>query len=35
VIELEQLKERYYEPGLLAKIMGFDKDELRNVSRFH
>jgi len=34
VIELEQLKERYYEPGLLAKIMGFDKDELRNVANF-
>jgi hypothetical protein len=34
VIELDQLKERYYEPGLLAKIMGFDKGELRNVSAF-
>ncbi|MEO6038838.1 MAG: caspase family protein, partial [Saprospiraceae bacterium] len=34
VIELEQLKERYYEPGLLAKIMGFDKNELRNVATF-
>lgn len=34
VIELDQLKERYYEPGLLAKVMGFDKGELRNVSAF-
>ncbi len=34
VIELDQLKERYYEPGLLAKIMGFDQGELRNVSTF-
>ncbi len=34
VIELEQLKERYYEPGLLAKIMGFDKGELRDVKAF-
>lgn len=23
VIELEQLKQRYYEPGLLSKVMGF------------
>jgi WD40 repeat protein len=35
VIELEQLKERYYEPGLLSKIMGFDKNELRNVANFN
>jgi WD40 repeat protein len=34
VIDLDQLKERYYEPGLLAKIMGFDKSELRNVAAF-
>ena len=33
-IELEQLKERYYEPGLLAKIMGFSKEPLRDVSKF-
>ena len=32
VIDLEQLKERYYEPGLLAKILGLDKGELRNVA---
>jgi len=34
VIELDQLKERYHEPGLLSKIMGFDKRELRNVAAF-
>ena len=34
VIELEQLKERYYEPGLLAKVMGFDRSDLRNVAHF-
>ncbi len=31
-IDLEQLKERYYEPGLLAKLMGFNKEPLRDVS---
>ncbi|MCB0532877.1 MAG: caspase family protein [Saprospiraceae bacterium] len=34
VIEIEQLKERYYEPGLLAKIMGFSTEPLRSVSGF-
>ncbi|MBL7806523.1 MAG: caspase family protein [Saprospiraceae bacterium] len=34
VIELEQLKKRYYEPGLLSKLMGFASDELRNVEEF-
>lgn len=29
---LSQLKERYYEPGLLAKHMGFIREPLRNVS---
>jgi hypothetical protein len=33
-IALSQLKERYYEPGLLAKAMGFDKGALRPVGRF-
>ncbi|MEO6039439.1 MAG: caspase family protein, partial [Saprospiraceae bacterium] len=38
VIDLEQLKDRYYEPGLLSKIMGFTPgglrpvDELKNVA---
>ncbi|MFN0173794.1 MAG: caspase family protein, partial [Saprospiraceae bacterium] len=34
VIELDQLKERYYEPGLLAKVTGFDKSGLRDVAAF-
>ena len=34
IIELEQLKERYYEPGLLAKIMGLASGELRHVDQF-
>jgi WD40 repeat protein len=33
-ITLEQLKERYWEPALLAKLMGFNKEPLRNVSKF-
>lgn len=33
-IELEQLKERYYEPGLLSKLMGFNKEPLREIERF-
>jgi WD40 repeat protein len=33
-IDLTQLKERYYEPGLLAKIMGFNTEPLRDVSAF-
>jgi WD40 repeat protein len=33
-INLAQLKERYFEPGLLAKLMGFDKKPLRNVTAF-
>jgi len=34
VIELEQLKERYYEPGLLSKVMGFSNEPLREVEGF-
>jgi WD40 repeat protein len=34
VIALSQLKERYYEPGLLAKLLGFNSEPLRDVSRF-
>jgi WD40 repeat protein len=30
-IALNQLKERYYDPGLLAKIVGFNKEPLREV----
>lgn len=33
-IDLEQLKERYYDPGLLAKLMGFSQDPLRSVKNF-
>jgi hypothetical protein len=33
-IELAQLKERYYEPGLLAKKMDFNHEPLRNVEYF-
>lgn len=32
VIELEQLKERYFEPGLLQKILGFTPGGMRPVS---
>ena len=31
-VALKQLKERYYEPGLLAKILGFNKEALRDVA---
>ncbi|MBK6996057.1 MAG: caspase family protein [Lewinellaceae bacterium] len=34
VIELDQLKARYWEPGLLQKILGLSKGELRNVDAF-
>ncbi len=34
VIELEQLKERYYEPGLLSKVLGFSDEPLREVEGF-
>jgi hypothetical protein len=33
-IALSQLKERYYEPGLLAKVMSFDHAPVRQVERF-
>ncbi len=33
-IDLSQLKERYYDPGLLAKKLGFNKEPLRNVEAF-
>ena len=32
-VELKQLKERYYEPGLLAKVVGFNKEPLRKVEK--
>ena len=30
-IGMDQLKQGFYEPGLLAKLLGFDKDPLRDV----
>jgi WD40 repeat protein len=33
-ISLDQLKDRYYEPGLLAKVLGFNKEPLRDVKAF-
>ena len=33
-ISLAQLKDRYYEPGLLAKKLGFNPDPLRPVATF-
>ncbi|MFZ4632914.1 MAG: caspase family protein [Saprospiraceae bacterium] len=35
VIELSQLKERYYEPGLLSKIMGLSQETTRSVEDFN
>lgn len=32
VIELEQLKERYYEPGLLSKVLGYGDKAIRDVA---
>jgi len=34
VIELDQLKKRYYEPGLISKVLGLASGELRNVEQF-
>ena len=31
VIELDQMKERYYEPNLLPKLLGFNKEKIRDV----
>ena len=31
MIDLEQLKQRYYQPGLLPILMGFSKDPLRQI----
>jgi len=31
VIELDQMKERYYEPNLLPKVLGFNNEKVRNV----
>ncbi|MCB9289175.1 MAG: caspase family protein [Lewinellaceae bacterium] len=34
VIALDQLKERYFEPGLLQKLLGNNQEEVRDVSAF-
>ena len=34
IIELNQLKYRYYEPNLLSKIMGYNDEPLRPVEKF-
>ena len=31
IVAIDQLKERYYEPGLLAKVLGFGEGPLRKV----
>ena len=33
-IDLVQLKQRYYDPGLLAKILGYNKEPRKNVAEF-
>ncbi|MEZ5003921.1 MAG: caspase family protein [Chitinophagales bacterium] len=33
-IELFQLKERYYEPGLIQKVLGYNQEPLRDVKAF-
>ena len=33
-VALNQLKERYYEPGLVGKLTGFNKEPLRPVAEF-
>ena len=34
-IKLFQLKERYYEPGLVQKVLGYNSEPLRDVGRFN
>lgn len=33
-IKLSQLKQRYYEPGLLAKVLGNNLEPVRNIGKF-
>lgn len=35
VIELEQLKARYYEPGLLPKVLGYSDERIRPIQDFN
>ncbi|PHN07833.1 caspase family protein [Flavilitoribacter nigricans] len=32
IIELEQLKSRYYEPGILQKLLGYSSESIRSVA---
>lgn len=34
-IDLEQFKERYYEPGLLSKLLGYNSEPMRDVKGFN
>lgn len=34
IIDFSQLKERYYEPNLLPKLLGYNKERLRDVAQF-
>ncbi|MCH8073495.1 MAG: caspase family protein [Proteobacteria bacterium] len=34
VIKLSQLKDRYYDPGLLSKVVGINKESVRDVRAF-
>lgn len=34
VINFSQLKERYYEPNLLQKLLGFNRESLKDVAKF-
>src|SRR5262249_32199322 len=34
LVRLEQFKDRFYEPGLLSKLTGFNKQPLRDTSGF-
>ncbi len=34
IVNLEQLKERYYEPGLLQKLLGYSDEHIRSVEGF-
>lgn len=34
VVELKQCKDRFFEPGLLAKLLNFNKEPLRDISGF-
>lgn len=34
IIDFSQLKERYYEPNLLSKLLGYNREPLRDVAQF-